>query len=156
MEENANIQQPTSNKSSSQDLSRPSRFENFKNETSYTSNFSTSFTRFRKKDIKGFSLINEMTRIIEVGDSPGYDVRRCHKSLKKMIDEKDVTLEEIKSAVWDCGNDKAPEPDGFTFGFIKQYWVLLNNDIMEFVTRFLEMKKMPIGSNSSIITLIPK
>ncbi|GJX47736.1 RNA-directed DNA polymerase, eukaryota, reverse transcriptase zinc-binding domain protein [Tanacetum coccineum] len=34
----------------------------------------------------GFSLINEMTRIIEVGDSLGYDVRGCRKSLKKMID----------------------------------------------------------------------
>ncbi|GKA69148.1 RNA-directed DNA polymerase, eukaryota, reverse transcriptase zinc-binding domain protein [Tanacetum coccineum] len=86
MEENINIQQLTSNKSSSQDLSRPSGFENFKNETSSTSNCSTSFARFRKKDIKGFSLNNEMNRIIEVGDSLGYDVRGCRKSLKKMID----------------------------------------------------------------------
>ncbi|GJX37653.1 putative RNA-directed DNA polymerase, eukaryota, reverse transcriptase zinc-binding domain protein [Tanacetum coccineum] len=70
--------------------------------------------------------------------------------------KKDVTLEEIKSSVWDCGNDKAPEPDGFTFGFIKRYWELLKNDIMEFVTRFLETKKIPMGSNSSFITLIPK
>ncbi|KAK1430439.1 hypothetical protein QVD17_13158 [Tagetes erecta] len=28
-------------------------------------------------------------------------------------------LEEIRMAVWDCGNDKSPGPDGFTFGFIK-------------------------------------
>ncbi|GJZ24054.1 hypothetical protein Tco_0561518 [Tanacetum coccineum] len=35
--------------------------------------------------------------------------------------EKDVTLDEIKSAVWNCGNDKAPGPHGFTFGFIKRY-----------------------------------
>ncbi|GJV67471.1 putative RNA-directed DNA polymerase, eukaryota, reverse transcriptase zinc-binding domain protein [Tanacetum coccineum] len=70
--------------------------------------------------------------------------------------EKDVTLEEIKSVVWDCGNDKAPGPDGFTFGFVKRYSELLKNDIMEFVTRFLETKKMPMGSNSSFITLIPK
>ncbi|GKB40109.1 putative RNA-directed DNA polymerase, partial [Tanacetum coccineum] len=70
--------------------------------------------------------------------------------------EKDATLEEIKSAVWDCGNDKALGPDGFTFGFIKRYWELLKNDIMEFVTRFLDTKKMPMGSNSSFITLIPK
>ncbi|GJU98180.1 RNA-directed DNA polymerase, eukaryota, reverse transcriptase zinc-binding domain protein [Tanacetum coccineum] len=70
--------------------------------------------------------------------------------------EKDVTLEEIKFAVWDCGNDKAPGPDDFTFGFIKRYWELLKNDIMKFVTRFLETKKMPVGSNSSFTTLIPK
>nr|GEU52035.1 hypothetical protein [Tanacetum cinerariifolium] len=39
-----------------------------------------------KKDIKGFSLINEMTRINEVGDSLCYDVIGCRTSLKKMID----------------------------------------------------------------------
>nr|XP_043619855.1 uncharacterized protein LOC122591669 [Erigeron canadensis] len=31
------------------------------------------------------------------------------------------TLAEITKAVWDCGSDKAPGPDGFNFGFIKQY-----------------------------------
>ncbi|GKB57970.1 RNA-directed DNA polymerase, eukaryota, reverse transcriptase zinc-binding domain protein, partial [Tanacetum coccineum] len=57
--------------------------------------------------------------------------------------EKDVTLEEIKFTIWDCGNDKALGPDGFTFGFIKRYWELLKNDIIKFVTRFLDTKKMP-------------
>ncbi|GJT66700.1 hypothetical protein Tco_1018180 [Tanacetum coccineum] len=87
MEENTNIQKPTSNKSSLQYLSRPLGFENFNNETSSISNCSTSFDRFRKKDTKGFSLINEMTRIIKVGDSLGYDVKGCYKSPKKMIDD---------------------------------------------------------------------
>nr|GEZ90924.1 RNA-directed DNA polymerase, eukaryota [Tanacetum cinerariifolium] len=32
--------------------------------------------------------------------------------------KKDVSLEELKRAVWDCGMDKSPRPDGFTFGFI--------------------------------------
>nr|GEW62459.1 RNA-directed DNA polymerase, eukaryota, reverse transcriptase zinc-binding domain protein [Tanacetum cinerariifolium] len=41
--------------------------------------------------------------------------------------EIDVSNEEIKKAVWDCGIDKSPGPDGFTF-----------------------------GSNSSFIALIPK
>ncbi|GJR72968.1 RNA-directed DNA polymerase, eukaryota, reverse transcriptase zinc-binding domain protein [Tanacetum coccineum] len=83
--EGNNIQQPPSNKSSSHDLSRPPGFENFMKETSSNRNCSTSFANFRKKDIKGFSLINEINRIIEVGDSLGYDVRGCRKSLKKMI-----------------------------------------------------------------------
>nr|GEW78424.1 RNA-directed DNA polymerase, eukaryota [Tanacetum cinerariifolium] len=33
--------------------------------------------------------------------------------------ESEVSLEEIKDVVWDCGSDKSPGPDGFTFGFIK-------------------------------------
>lgn len=28
--------------------------------------------------------------------------------------------EEVKRAVWDCGSDKSPGPDGLTFKFIKQ------------------------------------
>ncbi|GJX70697.1 RNA-directed DNA polymerase, eukaryota, reverse transcriptase zinc-binding domain protein [Tanacetum coccineum] len=35
-----------------------------------------------------------------------------------------VTNEEVKKAVWDCGVDKAPGPDGFTFGFYRRYWNL--------------------------------
>ena len=35
--------------------------------------------------------------------------------------ECDVTNDEIKRAVWDCGTDKAPGPDGFTFGFFRQF-----------------------------------
>ncbi|GJY02841.1 RNA-directed DNA polymerase, eukaryota [Tanacetum coccineum] len=35
--------------------------------------------------------------------------------------ENNVTREEIKRAVWDCGADKSPGPDGFTFGFYHQY-----------------------------------
>nr|GEW34418.1 RNA-directed DNA polymerase, eukaryota [Tanacetum cinerariifolium] len=31
--------------------------------------------------------------------------------------EREVSNEEIKMAVWDCGIDKAPGPDGFTFDF---------------------------------------
>nr|GEW12423.1 RNA-directed DNA polymerase, eukaryota, reverse transcriptase zinc-binding domain protein [Tanacetum cinerariifolium] len=33
--------------------------------------------------------------------------------------------EEIKRAVWDCGIDKAPGPDGFTFGFYLWYWDII-------------------------------
>ncbi|GKC59184.1 hypothetical protein Tco_1086782 [Tanacetum coccineum] len=32
-----------------------------------------------------------------------------------------VTVDEIKAAVWDCGSQKAPGPDGFSFLFLKSY-----------------------------------
>ena len=32
--------------------------------------------------------------------------------------EKSVTDEEIRAAVWDCGSQKAPGPDGFSFLFL--------------------------------------
>ncbi|GJU34812.1 hypothetical protein Tco_1183166 [Tanacetum coccineum] len=36
--------------------------------------------------------------------------------------ERQVTLEEIKETVWDCGSSKAPGPDGYSFAFVKKYW----------------------------------
>nr|GEZ52154.1 RNA-directed DNA polymerase, eukaryota [Tanacetum cinerariifolium] len=37
----------------------------------------------------------------------------------------DVSYQDIKRAVWDCGVDKSPGPDGFTFGFIRRFWLYL-------------------------------
>nr|GEY30334.1 NEP1-interacting protein-like 1 [Tanacetum cinerariifolium] len=76
--------QPTQEEGSS-DLSCPPGFEHLKKRSSSTSKCSTSFTRYQKKDIKGISLIHEMSRLIEVGGSLGLDVRGCRKSLKQMI-----------------------------------------------------------------------
>ncbi|GJT32498.1 hypothetical protein Tco_0922917 [Tanacetum coccineum] len=57
------------------DLSRPPSFEFMKKSSSSSSKCSTSFARFRKKDIKCVSLIHELNQIIVVGSSLGYDVR---------------------------------------------------------------------------------
>ncbi|GKC10695.1 hypothetical protein Tco_1007477 [Tanacetum coccineum] len=43
--------------------------------------------------------------------------------------ECDVTNDEIKRAVWDCETDKAPGPDGFTFGFYRRFWDLIQDDV---------------------------
>nr|GEU87560.1 RNA-directed DNA polymerase, eukaryota [Tanacetum cinerariifolium] len=43
--------------------------------------------------------------------------------------EIEVSNEEIKRAVWDCGIDKAPGPDGFTFGFYRRYWDIIGNEV---------------------------
>nr|GFC76174.1 RNA-directed DNA polymerase, eukaryota, reverse transcriptase zinc-binding domain protein [Tanacetum cinerariifolium] len=42
--------------------------------------------------------------------------------------ESDVSYQEIKRAVWDCGVDKSSRPDGFTFGFIRRFRSLLEKD----------------------------
>ncbi|GKD68211.1 RNA-directed DNA polymerase, eukaryota [Tanacetum coccineum] len=72
-------------KAESSDLSRPPGFEFMKKSSSPSSKCSTSFARFRKKDIKGVSLIHELNQIIDVGNSLGYDVRGCKRTLNKMI-----------------------------------------------------------------------
>nr|GEX64493.1 putative RNA-directed DNA polymerase, eukaryota, reverse transcriptase zinc-binding domain protein [Tanacetum cinerariifolium] len=89
-EEVCNVNKP--NNIDTSDVNKPPGFEHFKHSPSHSSKCSTSFARNHKKDIKGFSLIHELNKIIEVGNALGYDTR--------------VTLEEVKIAVWDCGNNK--------------------------------------------------
>nr|GEX18061.1 RNA-directed DNA polymerase, eukaryota, reverse transcriptase zinc-binding domain protein [Tanacetum cinerariifolium] len=43
--------------------------------------------------------------------------------------ECEVSNDEIKKAVWDCGTKKAPGPDGFNFGFLWHFWYLIHNEI---------------------------
>ncbi|KAL4573164.1 hypothetical protein LXL04_019961 [Taraxacum kok-saghyz] len=64
--------------------------------------------------------------------------------------------EEVKRDVWDCGSDKASGPDGFAFKFLKQYWELLGQDVVNFFQEFHSRAYIPLGCNSSFITLIPK
>ncbi|GJV26891.1 RNA-directed DNA polymerase, eukaryota, reverse transcriptase zinc-binding domain protein [Tanacetum coccineum] len=64
--------------------------------------------------------------------------------------------QEVKLAVWSCGNDKTPGPDGFSFALFKRRWDVFKNDIMDLVKEFMESSYIPSGCNSSFITLIPK
>nr|GEY57258.1 RNA-directed DNA polymerase, eukaryota [Tanacetum cinerariifolium] len=50
--------------------------------------------------------------------------------------ESNVMIKEIKRAVWDCGIDKSPGPDGFTFGFYKRYWDIIKKDVADAVSFF--------------------
>ncbi|GJR99655.1 hypothetical protein Tco_0316164 [Tanacetum coccineum] len=70
--------------------------------------------------------------------------------------ECDVSKDEIKRAVWDCGTDKSPGPDGFTFGFYRRYWNILESDVVDAVTSFFHHGQFPKGNNSLFIALIPK
>ncbi|GKC72794.1 hypothetical protein Tco_1118677, partial [Tanacetum coccineum] len=64
--------------------------------------------------------------------------------------------DEIKRAVWDCGGDRAPGPDGFTFKFIMSFWDLIKDDVARFVNEFFFTSLIPKGCTSSFIALIPK
>ncbi|GJW32292.1 hypothetical protein Tco_0052324 [Tanacetum coccineum] len=51
--------------------------------------------------------------------------------------EWEVSYEEVKKAVWDCGENKSPGPDGYTFEFFCRFWKLLDRDIFEAVKCFI-------------------
>nr|GEW46955.1 RNA-directed DNA polymerase, eukaryota, reverse transcriptase zinc-binding domain protein [Tanacetum cinerariifolium] len=69
--------------------------------------------------------------------------------------ERNVSIEEIKRAVWDCGLDKSPGPDGFTFDFYRRYWDILEKDVVDAVSFFFTVGSFPKGGNASFIALIP-
>ena len=64
--------------------------------------------------------------------------------------------QEIKEAVWSCGGDKCPGPDGFNFNFIKAFWKVLKVEFRRFVDEFHFHGSLPRGSNASFMALIPK
>ncbi|GJX01717.1 hypothetical protein Tco_0185630, partial [Tanacetum coccineum] len=67
-----------------------------------------------------------------------------------------ISNEEVKAAVWDCGVNKSPGPDGYTFEFFRKYWTFIGNDIIQAVKAFFANGCFPRGCNSSFIALILK
>nr|GEX42708.1 RNA-directed DNA polymerase, eukaryota [Tanacetum cinerariifolium] len=93
------------------------------------------------------------------------DARRAHIEMRypktltcdqQVKLESDVSNEEIKRAIWDCGIDKSPGPDGFTFGFYRRFWNLIENDVYDAVKYFITYGVIPKGFNSYFIALILK
>nr|GEX17920.1 RNA-directed DNA polymerase, eukaryota [Tanacetum cinerariifolium] len=50
--------------------------------------------------------------------------------------ERNLSNVEIKNAVWDCGTNKSPGPDGYTFEFFRKFWNIMENDIVDAVSQF--------------------
>nr|GFA80938.1 RNA-directed DNA polymerase, eukaryota [Tanacetum cinerariifolium] len=70
--------------------------------------------------------------------------------------ERAVNYNEVKNAVWDCGTNKSPGPDGYTFEFYRRYWNIIDTDVVAAVNQFFTIGFFPPGCNSSFIALIPK
>nr|GEU39708.1 RNA-directed DNA polymerase, eukaryota [Tanacetum cinerariifolium] len=78
-------------------------------------------------------------------------------SLEQASDlESPVTNDEIRCAVWGCGEDKSPGPDGFTFDFFRKFWSIIGPDFCLAVVWFFQHHSFSKGCNSSFVALIPK
>ena len=69
---------------------------------------------------------------------------------------KPFSVDDVKTAIWDCDKYKSPRPDGVHFGFIKEFWEVLKGDIMCFIHDFHRNDKLTKGINTTFIALIPK
>jgi hypothetical protein len=68
----------------------------------------------------------------------------------------DITMEELKIALFQMHPDKAPGPDGFNSAFYQHFWDLCGNDIFEAVKEWLQSGYFPSSLNETNICLIPK
>lgn len=53
-------------------------------------------------------------------------------------------------------SDKAPGPNDPNTGVIKAFWEDMRDDMLKFISDFMEKGLLPKGMNSSFIALIPK
>nr|GEY10990.1 RNA-directed DNA polymerase, eukaryota [Tanacetum cinerariifolium] len=79
-------------------------------------------TRFKKPAEQRFKLNFQFHKIL----------------LKDQVDdlERGVSRDEIKIAVWNCGDNKSPGPDGFNFEFFKKYYDVVETDFCEAIEHF--------------------
>ncbi|GJZ85778.1 RNA-directed DNA polymerase, eukaryota [Tanacetum coccineum] len=70
--------------------------------------------------------------------------------------EEPISSDEIRIAVWACGENKSPGPDGFTFEFFRRFWDFIGPDFCLAVKWFFDHSSFAKGCNSSFIALIPK
>lgn len=66
------------------------------------------------------------------------------------------SMEEIQKAVWECDSDKSPGPDGMNFGFVKQFWEVMQVDFLNCFAHFHATGRLVKGGNSSFIVFVPK
>ncbi|GJZ65981.1 hypothetical protein Tco_0622677 [Tanacetum coccineum] len=79
------------------------------------------FFKYFEQKFQKIEVINIVNR------SPFY---KTLSSDQNLFLDSSVTLSEIKEAIWDCGSDKSPGPDGFTFAFYKDFWKIMQSDIL--------------------------
>ncbi|GKD34722.1 hypothetical protein Tco_1250231, partial [Tanacetum coccineum] len=67
-----------------------------------------------------------------------------------------ITNAEIKSAMFDIGDDRAPGPDGFSSAFFKKGWDIMGDDVCKSIRDFFGNGQILKEINHTFIALIPK
>ncbi|GKB30917.1 RNA-directed DNA polymerase, eukaryota, reverse transcriptase zinc-binding domain protein, partial [Tanacetum coccineum] len=95
--------------------------------------------------------------------SPVKEIDDCeslfHKRISPEVAQKmisDISVKEIKCAMFDINDSKAPSPDGFTVAFFKKAWNIVGEDVCEAVQEFFSSGRMLGELNATLISLILK
>ncbi|KAL2246363.1 UNVERIFIED_CONTAM: hypothetical protein Sindi_2904500 [Sesamum indicum] len=66
------------------------------------------------------------------------------------------TPSDVKEAVFDIAEDKAPGPDGYSSGFFKAAWPIVEGEVTRAVLDFFTTGRLLKQINTTILALIPK
>ncbi|XP_035841287.1 uncharacterized protein LOC118488182 [Helianthus annuus] len=83
------------------------------------------------------------------------DIRRISGTEAGCLDAR-FSKDEVKRAVFYCGDDRALGPDGISFRLIKRFWNLFEEDLFKIMEEFFVNGVINLGCGSSFIALVPK
>ncbi|KAL2235617.1 UNVERIFIED_CONTAM: hypothetical protein Sindi_1293900 [Sesamum indicum] len=81
--------------------------------------------------------------------------RGIYYPMRRLATYEPFSLEDVKQAIFDIAEDKAPGPDGFSSGFIKAAWPVVGTEVTRAVLDFFTMGKL-LKQNTTLLALIPK
>ncbi|KAL0455489.1 UNVERIFIED_CONTAM: hypothetical protein Slati_0888100 [Sesamum latifolium] len=67
-----------------------------------------------------------------------------------------VTPVEVKQAIFDIDETKAPGPDGYSLGFFKAAWPIVGSEVTQAILEFFANGKLLKQVNATLLSLIPK
>ncbi|GJT08559.1 RNA-directed DNA polymerase, eukaryota [Tanacetum coccineum] len=109
------------------------------------------------QDIKSTAVRDQMQKGVMVDGEWVDEPNRVKEEFRSHFANRfKTTGSESVVAVWSCGKNKSPGPDGFTFEFFRKYWDSIGPDMCVAVEWFFRHNSFAKGCNASFITLIPK
>nr|GEW55871.1 hypothetical protein [Tanacetum cinerariifolium] len=69
---------------------------------------------------------------------------------------RNVTDDEVKDAMFDIGDNRAPGPDGYTSMLFKKAWKVIGKDVRDSIKEFFISGQMLGEWNATLISLVPK
>ncbi|KAL2251989.1 UNVERIFIED_CONTAM: hypothetical protein Sindi_2321200 [Sesamum indicum] len=91
------------------------------------------------------------------------DLRFLRPWARHILNEDDVnslvlpfTHTDVKQAIFDIAEDKAPGPDGYSSGFFKAAWPIIGQEVSSAVLDFFHTGQILKQINTTLLALIPK
>ncbi|GKC28564.1 RNA-directed DNA polymerase, eukaryota, reverse transcriptase zinc-binding domain protein [Tanacetum coccineum] len=76
------------------------------------------------------------------------------EDVQRMV--RNISDSEIKNAMFEIEDSKAPGPDGYTARFYKSAWSIVGSEVCQAIKEFFSNGKMLGEVNATLITLVPK